>query len=236
MIKIAIVEDEDSCIKQLQGFLVQLENKIGEKFDVTIFNDGDEIVEDYKANFDIILLDIQMRFMDGMTAAEEIRKVDPEVVIIFITNLAQYAIHGYEVDALDYILKPISFFAFSQRLERAIIRMKNRASHYIIVDIKGGIQKLDIEKIYYIETQGHYLIFHTRNGEYTVHGTLQETEKTLENYRYYRINRFYLVNMGFVDGIKGNFAIVNGTPLLISRARKNFFLNALNNYFSETIK
>ena len=236
MIKIAIVEDEVSCREQLQEFLVQLENKIGEKFEVTVFTDGDEIVEGYKVNFDIILLDIQMRFMDGMTAAEEIRKVDPEVVIIFITNLAQYAIHGYKVDALDFILKPISFFAFSQRLERAIARMKNRAGNYIIVNIKGGIQKLDIEKIYYIETQGHYLIFHTRNGEYTVSGTLQEIEKTLEKHRYYRINRFYLVNLGFVDGIKGNFAIVNGTPLLISRARKNSFLNALNNYFSETIK
>ncbi len=236
MINIAIVEDEISCVEQLQGFLVQLGDKIGEKFDVTVFNDGEDIVESYKANFDIILLDIQMRFMDGMTAAEEIRKLDPEVVIIFITNLAQYAIRGYEVDALDYIMKPISYFAFSQRLERAITRMKNRAGHYIIVNIKGGIQKLDIEKIYFIETQGHYLIFHTRNGEYTVHGTLKETEKTLEKYRYYRINRFYLVNLGFVDGIKGNFAIVNGTPLLISRARKNFFLNALNNYFSETIK
>ena len=65
-----------------------------------------------------------MKFMDGMSAAEEIRKVDTEVVIIFITNMAQYAIRGYAVDALDYVLKPVSYFAFSQRLSRAIGRMK----------------------------------------------------------------------------------------------------------------
>ena len=80
------------------------------------FTDGDEIAGGYKSVYDIILMDVQMRFMDGMSAAEEIRKVDPEVVIIFITNMSQYAIRGYAVDALDYVLKPVSYFAWSESL------------------------------------------------------------------------------------------------------------------------
>ncbi len=75
-------------------------------------------------------MDVEMKFMDGMSAAEEIRKMDTEVVIIFITNMAQYAIRGYAVDALDYVLKPVSYFAFSQRLNRAIGRMKKRDKDY----------------------------------------------------------------------------------------------------------
>ena len=104
MIKIAIVEDEAMYAKQLQDFLRQYETENGEVFDITIYSDGDQIVHKYKSQFDIILMDVEMKFMDGMSAAEEIRKIDTEVVIIFITNMAQYAIRGYAVDALDYVL------------------------------------------------------------------------------------------------------------------------------------
>ncbi|MDF2789921.1 MAG: DNA-binding response regulator, partial [Neobacillus sp.] len=100
MIRIAIVEDEINYQEQLIEFLRRFEKDRGETIEITTYSDGDEIIENYKAQFDIILLDVQMRFMDGMSAAEEIRKSDSEVVIIFITNAAQYAIKGYAVDAL----------------------------------------------------------------------------------------------------------------------------------------
>ena len=123
MISIAIVGDEEMYAKQLQQFLHQYEEENKEMFDITVYSDGDQIVNKYKSQYDIILMDVEMKFMDGMSAAEEIRKIDTEVVIIFITNMAQYAIRGYAVDALDYVLKPVSYFAFSQRLNRAISRM-----------------------------------------------------------------------------------------------------------------
>ena len=89
-------------------------------------------------------MDVEMKFMDGMSAAEEIRKIDTEVVIIFITNMAQYAIRGYAVDALDYVLKPVSYFAFSQRLNRAISRMKKRETKIIMVNMKGGMVRINV--------------------------------------------------------------------------------------------
>lgn len=91
----------------------------------------------YKAVYDIILMDIEMKFMDGMMAAEEIRKVDTEVIIIFITNSPQYAIKGYAVDALDYVLKPVSYYAFSQRLGRAVERVARRARHFLQINAHG---------------------------------------------------------------------------------------------------
>lgn len=105
---------------------------------ITAFSDGDELVENYKAEYDIILLDIEMRFMDGMTAAGIIREKDPEVIIIFITNMAQYAIKGYQVNATDYVLKPVSYFSFSQSLDRAMGRLSKRVKDFIAIAIKGG--------------------------------------------------------------------------------------------------
>ena len=102
-----------------------------------------------------------MEHMDGMKAAEWIRNLDEEVILIFITNMAQYAIRGYAVDALDYVLKPVSYFAFSQRLNRAIGRMKKREQKVIMVNIKGGAVRVNVANIYYIESQGHTLILHT---------------------------------------------------------------------------
>ena len=179
MINIAIVEDEAMYAKQLQEFLQQYQKENGEVFNITVYSDGDQIVHKYKSQFDIILMDVEMKFMDGMSAAEEIRKADTEVVIIFITNMAQYAIRGYAVDALDYVLKPVSYFAFSQRLNRAISRMKKREQKVITVNIKGGAVRINIANIYYIESQGHNLVLHTILGDYESAGTMKEVEEKL---------------------------------------------------------
>lgn len=236
MISVAIVEDEAAYAQQLREFLVRYSQESGQEFEISIFSDGDEIVEGYKAQYDLILLDVEMKFMDGMTAAEEIRRVDPEVVIIFITNMAQYAIRGYAVDAMDYVLKPVSYFAFSQRLSRAIQRMKKRARRYMTISIKGGAQKLDIDKIYYVESQGHNLIFHTEQGDHVTSGTMKDVEGKLEPLNFFRCNKGYLVNLEHVDGVQGGCALVDGQELLISRGRKNDFMEALANYVGEVIK
>ena len=83
MINIAIVEDEAMYAKQLQEFLLQYQKENGEVFNITVYSDGDQIVHKYKSQFDIILMDVEMKFMDGMSAAEEIRKADTEVVTHF---------------------------------------------------------------------------------------------------------------------------------------------------------
>lgn len=236
MIKIAIVEDEHAYAMQLQEYLHQYESENGEVFEISLFSDGDEIVNKYKPIYDIILMDVEMKFMDGMSAAEEIRKVDSEVVIMFITNMPQYAIRGYAVDALDYVLKPVSYFAFSQRLNRALGRMKKRASKTISISIKGGTVRLDVANITYIESQGHTLIFHTVNASYETSGTMKDMERELSKLHFYRGNKGYLINLAHVDSVKEGCAIVRGEQLLLSRGRKKDFMETLTRYWGEVMK
>lgn len=236
MIHIAIVDDEAGYIAQIRQYLEQYERESGESIKISVFCDGDSIVHKYRSQFDIILMDVEMRFMDGMSAAEEIRKTDSEVVIIFITNTPQYAIRGYAVEALDYLLKPISYFAFSQCLGRAISRMKNRISKAIAVNIKGGTARFDISDIYYVESRGHSMIYHTTSGEYEAVSTMKETEDTLSGMGFFRASKWYLVNLAHVDGFQDGYAVLTDKRLSVSRAKKKEFMEALTAYWGGVIK
>jgi len=136
---------------------------------------------------------------------------------------------------LDYVLKPISYFAFSQRLNRAIGRIKKRISKTISINIKGGTVRLDVANITYVESQGHTLIFHTTGAEYEASGTMKELEKDLESLNFYRANKGYLINLAHVDGIKDACAVVRGEALLISRSRKKDFMEMLTRYWGEVM-
>lgn len=210
--------------------------EINEKIHVSIFPDGAEIVEDYRGNYDIILMDILMRYMDGMEAASEIRKVDKEVVILFITSTPKYVMKGYTVDALDYVLKPVSYFAFSQRMQRALERMKHRTRKFISVPFQGGMRKLDISQIRYIEVVNHSLIYHLDGETLEAKGVLSELEEALTAYHFFRCNKCYLVNLEHVNGVNENCADVDGDQIQVSRPKKKAFLDALNNYINEVGK
>lgn len=233
MIRIAVVEDDTLYIEQLQQYLKDYETETDQKFDIKIYRDGDGITADYKAQYDIILMDIQMRFVDGMTAAEEIRKMDTEVIIIFITNMAQYAIRGYEVGALDYILKPVTYFAFSQKLGRAITRLKKKSKKLVVLQIKGGVQRLEASDIYYVESQAHNLIYHTKEGVFISSGTMKQAEASLSGMNFSRGNKGYLINLEHVEGVRDKCAVVKGEKLLLSRPRTNAFMQELTRYWSE---
>lgn len=230
MIRVLIAEDDPQCFRQLEEFLDGYSQETGRAFHITHYDNGEDLVERYKPEFDLLLLDVDMPFLDGMTAAGHIRKVDPEVVIVFVTNLAQYAIQGYSVNALDYILKPLNYFSFSQRLTRCLRYVKKRGDAYIMVAVKGGVLKLEVGDIYYIERLGHQLMFHTRDGVYASPATIQQMEEALADKGFARCNKGYLVNLAHVRGVQDGCAVVQGDRLLISRGRRAAFLNALADY------
>ena len=237
MIKIAIVEDDINYSSQLTEYLGRYEADFGERFDISTYFDGDAIVEDYHSQFDIILMDVEMRFMDGMSAAEEIRRSDKEVVIIFITNMPQYAIRGYAVEALDYILKPVSYFAFSQRLSRAISRMKKREQRSVIIPVKGGTVRVEASSIQYIESQGHSIIYHTSGGDYVSSGTMKDSEEALRELHFFRGSKWYLINLQQVEGLDDDIAkLKGGKTVALSRGRKKEFMEALAQYWGEVMK
>lgn len=232
MINLAIVEDEDTYAAQLTEFVEKYQTESGNYFKITRFRDGDEIANGYRSQFDIILMDIEMKLMDGMTAAEEIRRLDQDVVIMFITNMTSYAIRGYQVDALDYVVKPVSYFAFSQKLDRAIGRIRKSSSNIISIDMPTGVKKLDIDNIFYIESEGHNLNFYTSGGQFTIRAKLSDFEHQLSPYNFFRSNKGYLVNLKYVDGVENGACLIAGKQLLISRARKNDFMSALTDYMA----
>ena len=235
MIRLAIVEDEENYRRELLAFIRQYGKERTLDFDVTEYTDGDEITERYDASFDIILMDIQMRFMDGMRAAEEIRQKDADVIIMFITNMTDYAIRGYQVDALDYILKPVTYFSFASRLDRAVARLqkKDDKSSVTISLRTGGVQKVDAADIYYIESDAHVLIFHTAKGDFETYGRMKDCEEKLVPLHFFRSNKGYLVNLRHVDGVRDGCSIVQGHSLIISRARKKEFMEALTAYMGD---
>ncbi|WP_078549691.1 LytR/AlgR family response regulator transcription factor [Litchfieldia alkalitelluris] len=227
MLRIAVVEDQSIYQEQLLDYLQRFQKENQVPMDVQTFTDGDEFINKYDAQFDIILMDVQMPLMDGMSAAEEIRKVDSKVVIIFITNMAQYAIKGYAVDALDYVLKPITYYAFSERLNKAINRLGKREVEYLTIKVKNGYTRLDMSEIYYIESQGHKLLLKTKDATIEASGAIKELEKELNDDWFFRIHRSYLVNLAHVEGVKDKGVIVKGEELPISRSNRKPFMEAL---------
>lgn len=236
MIHIAIVEDEKIYSDTLTEYLTQYERETSESVKVSLFSDGDEIVNNYRSQFDIILMDVEMKFMDGMSAAEEIRKLDSEVVIIFVTNMPQYAIKGYAVEAFDYLLKPVSYFAFSHCLSRAIARMKNRMKKPLVINVKGGTIRIDAANVYYVESNGHNMIYHTAHGDYEAVSTMKEIEESLNGMHFFRASKWYLINLTHVDGFRDGYAQIGGGELAVSRARRKEFMEALTAYWGEVIK
>lgn len=233
--RVAIVEDDAGYVQELRGYLTRLEKETDRDIEVFSYPNGLTFLKDFKGQFDILLLDISMPYLDGMETARRVRETDREVLILFITNLAQYAIKGYEVDALDYIVKPVNYFGFSQRLMRAISRISGREASYLAINQKTGIRKLDIRGIYYVESLNHNLTFHTRDGDFTVFGSLKDMEERLAGHHFIRCNKGYLVSLRHVDRIEDGCAVVQGVPLLISRNRRNSFLEALANYLGASM-
>ena len=236
MLRIAIVDDEQSERERLKRFVERYFRERGEDVCLSLYDDGAALLQAAPEALDLLFLDIRMEQVDGLSAARQIRMADEEVQIVFITNMAQYAIQGYEVDALDYVLKPVSYFAFSQRLGRAITRMKRRGARYLTVPVKGGARKLEASQIYYVESRDHELTFHTAVGDFNATLTMREAERSLSGLPFFRGNNSYLINLEHVDGVLDGCAVVRGTSLKLSRPRKNAFLEALSDYMGEVLK
>lgn len=230
MYRIAVVEDETEFSEQLQVFLRQYEAEHRLCFEISVFGDGSELLRDYRQEFDIILLDIEMPEINGMDAAKQIRQVDDEVVLMFITNVADYAIRGYEVGALDFVIKPITYYAFSMRLTRGLKRVRRKEQREILLTLPDGVKKLELHRIYYVEVQNRMLHYHTDQGEYVVRGTMQSLEQSLGESCFAKCNYWYIVNLAHVSEVKKNIVMVGGNELEISRRSRTAFLKALADY------
>ena len=150
---------------------------------------------------------------------------------MFITSAAQYAIHGYQVGALSYLMKPLPWFAFSQEMDRCLATVTKRASASVILQSGSSTYRVDISDIVYVESIKHRLDVHTVSGVLTITSTLKALEARLEGHDFFRSNSCYLVNVAHVRGVADQECLMTGGhSLRISRPRKKAFMCALASY------
>jgi DNA-binding LytR/AlgR family response regulator len=230
MIQIAIVEDEKEIAECLSEYAKRYSQERMTEIDITFFSNGLDFLSEYKPIYDIVLMDIKMPYLDGMETAKKLRKVDPDVCLIFVTNLANYAIKGYEVSASDFIIKPVNYFDFSTRLKRAIDKVNTNRDYSVILESKDVVRRVSVREIYYIEVFEHFLVYHLKRDDVTVRGQMKTVEEELSPFNFARCHNCYLVNMKYVTELTPAYVVVGDKQIPISRRRHKDFSQALTNY------
>ena len=233
MKRIAVVEDEPQERGKLQEFLARYEREHSENFMVSVYEDGLFLVENYVSQFDVILMDIQMKLVDGMKAAREIRRQDTNVIIIFITNLSEYAIQGYDVDARGYLLKPLTYKVFERQMDRVCQSLNGREDQMLSIELSSGVERIRMGDIRYVESHGHYLDIHLEGRTIHFLCSLKEVESELDPSRFCRCNHGILVNLQHVQRMEGVTVYVEGEALPVSRSKRGPFLSALTDYMGD---
>ena len=227
---IALVEDDVQSRETAVSFLLRYAQEHALTFDITTYPDGAAIADNYRPVYDIIFLDIEMPHLDGMKTAHLIRERDEHVILVFITNVARYAVKGYEVQAMDYILKPLSYNSFSPKMDRIVRMAKHREEKSVVLGTAEGVKRIPVSHILYAEVIRHQVIYHTEEGNIPVRASLKDAETLLDGCGFEKCNSGFLVNLRHVRGITDDFAIVGNEKLPVSRAKKKCFLQALASY------
>lgn len=232
MLKIAIVEDDDKDFCTINSFFERYAVECGcddTMFRIVRYTSALNFLDGYNGNFDMVLFDIMLPDIDGLEAARRLRQKDNDVMVIFVTNMAHLAVNGYEVNAFDYIVKPVSYSNFALKLKRALSSVKRRGGTVLRLRIDGGFVTVNSNDISYIETNGHNLVYHTKQGDYSVRGTLKSIQQTLpQNFK--RCNSCYLVNLNYVTKLQDVFVYLGETALQISQHKRTEFVHALNSF------
>lgn len=231
MLKIAVAEDNQDDLKKLLGYLSQYQEEQQIEMAVDSFPDGVSILENYHSKWDIIFLDIEMPNIDGFHVAKEIRAMDTSVILIFITNMARYAIRGYEVEALDFVLKPISYEQFYMKMQKASTIAKLREQNYIFLSAKDGDVRIGINEIIYVEVINHHLHIITLDGKFIVYSSLKSFEDQLPTKMFARCGQSYLINLHHVRKVGQAFVLVDQHTIPISRSKRKNFVQAVSDYF-----
>ena len=226
MIRIAVVEDQEQDSERLTEALERFSKEKNIAFSITRMASAVEFLETYRHQFDIVFMDIRMPCMDGMQAAHELRTMDSAVILVFLTSLAQYAVESYEVEASDYILKPITYASLELKLPR-LLRKCAVDEPEIMIQNGNASTRLKPNELFYVEIYDHHIQFMTRHGVLRSYGTLKEVEKMLPG-GFFRINNQTIVNLRFVTRVEALDAHIAGRTFSISRGRRKEFLSALH--------
>lgn len=230
MIRIAIVEDSQDTSQSLQKLIERYGREHGKSFHCTCFANGVDFITDYTPQYDLVFMDIDMPLLNGMETAKLLRKHDSDVALIFVTNLEKYAIFGYDVGALGFIVKPLTYAMLSVKLSRFLASRRERSEPYLVVTSKSGVVKVNLSDVYHISVNGRYVKLHTRNGEIEYHKSMKQLEKELGQYNFVRCDNSSMVNLKYVSAVNCQEAVVNDVTIPCSRNGRRVLMDAFTLY------
>lgn len=232
-IKIAIVEDEEAAAKKLLSMIKKYsESDKRFNFETEVFSDALDFLAAFDGKYDAVFFDIQLPGVTGIEAAKRLRKIDDKVMVVFVTNMANYALESYEVHAFDFILKPLIYDSFFIKFRRICNTLEHEMSDvYITLTGRFMTKRIAVSDILYVEVMNHDIIFHLKDGEYRTGGTMSGIEEKLKGYHFSRSSASFLVNLRYVKETYGEtVVVVGGDTLKISRSRKNEFMSDFAKY------
>lgn len=232
MRKIIIVDDLDESILSLKNYIEKYYQNKNISINLDIFKDGLDFIENYKCDADIIFMDIDMEFMNGLKASHKLREIDKDVLLIFQTKMVQYAAEGYDVDAIGFLVKPITYPNFLMKIEKAEAILNKRIDTSIVIKTKDGNIKLNTHDIIYVEVNGHNLNYVTEQNSFSTYGSLKDCLNQLEDYGFIEISRYYLVNIKYINSFKGNELKIKDKVLYIGKTKKKKVMQLLGEYFN----
>lgn len=240
--KIAIVDDDKKIFDQMQEYFVRYSWENGAELQADWYPNAAEFLASFDNRYGVVFLDIELPDMNGVDVARNLRKMDENIPLVFITNMRQYAINGYEVHADDFIVKPVPYYDFALKFGRILKKAEGLKNTKVTVKIDGMIKYIRLETIRYVEVFHHRLIYHTTEGNVETRGSLNKIEPFFRENNFERCNQCYLVNLGYVVGIDGYTLLVGDgrssgvtDELAISHPRKKEFAAALNKYLGTII-
>lgn len=232
MYRALIVEDDAEAARTLRAHLVRLGAEKGESFSIEVVTSAVELLEG-KHPADIYFLDIGLPGINGMEAAQLIREEDQITPIIFVTDLAQYAVQGYAVDALDFMLKPVSYEDFALRMNRALAVLSRNTSDAMSIPCAGGTRIVRITDIVFIEILHHDLYWHVSGEDepLRMRGSISAAAKELGPEQFCQISASHLINMSHVARIQASSVLMDdGSELFFTRTKKREAMVALTRY------
>lgn len=228
MLKFAICDDEPQMVQQLTEALTQYlkETQIA-AFSVSRFSDGAALL-DSGGGFDVVFLDIQMEQPDGMETARLLRRRGDRSLLIFVTVLKETVFDAFQVEAFDYLVKPLDSARFWHTMDRALRSLEERAAETILIPQGAGWQVVPLTDIVYMEVLGRKLYLHKTDGiilDY--YGRLENWEHRLGS-RFFKCHRSYLVNLSHVRGCRGGQVLLpQGQTIPVSRLRERELTQAM---------
>lgn len=188
------------------------------------FRSGGELLQELES-FDIIFLDIIMQDMDGMKTAQIFREKVSDKILIFVSSSREYVFEAYDVEAFQYLLKPVDDRKLKSVLQKAVLKTESRSQEFIIVSRERQKKKLFLDDIYYFEIKGRVVDVHGTEGIFTYYEQIRELENKLWDKGFFRCHKSYLINLKYVDGYNRQEVILeNGEKIVIAKRRYDKFV------------